>query len=295
MKRFFVFFVVIVVLIPLCWVLVHKFEGTKPVVDVKLPSLYLKKDYKISVNISDNSSGLQRVAISIMQQGKEKILLEKQYHNSSFLGLFPDPDDFRDCFVIPVQFWKYSMKDGPAVIKIMVSDNSWRGWGKGNITYIEKKVIIDSKPPKVIVLSRRHNISRGGSALVIYRLFEQNIKSGVKVGNNFFPGHSGLFKDKNIYAAFFALTDMQGPATSIFVVAEDKAGNITKRGFHHYIRDKNFRTDVLNISDRFLRRKMPDFDLGSENSRFQGKKNRLSGSRGIFSCRSNIKGMAGWS
>jgi len=275
MKRFFVFFVVIVVLIPLCWVLVHKFEGTKPVVDVKLPSLYLKKDYKISVNISDNSSGLQRVAISIMQQGKEKILLEKQYHNSSFLGLFPDPDDFRDCFVIPVQFWKYSMKDGPAVIKIMVSDNSWRGWGKGNITYIEKKVIIDSKPPKVIVLSRRHNISRGGSALVIYRLFEQNIKSGVKVGNNFFPGHSGLFKDKNIYAAFFALTDMQGPATSIFVVAEDKAGNITKRGFHHYIRDKNFRTDVLNISDRFLRRKMPDFDLGSENSRFQGKKNPL--------------------
>jgi murein DD-endopeptidase MepM/ murein hydrolase activator NlpD len=58
-------------------------------------------------------------------------------------------------------------------------------------------------------------------------------------------------------------------------MAVDRAGNITKRGFYHYIRDKNFKSDTLNISDRFLERKMPDFDVGTRNGSFQGSKNPL--------------------
>jgi hypothetical protein len=275
MKRVLFLVLILVILIPVGFVLVYKFEGEQPVVDIKLPSLYLKKSYEMSLNVSDHKTGLRKIIVSIMQQGKEKVLLEKQYKPSGFLGLFPDSSRLKDFFIIPVQSWKYGMTDGNAIIRIMVSDYSWRGWNKGNISYTEKKVIIDSKPPKVSVLTRRHNIERGGAGLVIYKLFEENIKSGVKVGGNFFPGHAGLFKNKNIYAAFFALSDMQGPATQIFVIAEDMAGNITKRGFHHYIRDKKFKTDILNISDRFLERKMPDFDIAPKNGSFQGTKNPL--------------------
>jgi len=275
MKRVVALVLFLVVLIPIIWVLVYKFEGKEPIVDITLPSLYLKKSYEMSLNVTDHKTGLRRIMVSIMQKGRENVLLEKQYESLDFLGLFSDSKTTIDTFTIPVQSWKYGMKDGEAVIRVMVSDNSWRGWNKGNISYTEKKVIIDSKPPKVSVLTRRHNIERGGAGLVIYKLFEENIKSGVKVGGNFFPGHAGLFKNKNIYAAFFALSDMQGPATQIFVIAEDMAGNITKRGFHHYIRDKKFKTDILNISDRFLERKMPDFDIAPKNGSFQGTKNPL--------------------
>ncbi|MCK5350296.1 MAG: M23 family metallopeptidase, partial [Desulfobacula sp.] len=181
----------------------------------------------------------------------------------------------KDSFIIPVEFWKYGMTDGEAVIRIMVSDYSWRGWNKGNICYTEKKVIIDSKPPKVSILTKRHNIERGGAGLVIYKIFEENVKSGVKAGDNFFPGHAGLFENKNIYAAFFALNHMQGPGTQLSVVAEDIAGNITKRGFHHYIRDKNFKTDILNIPDRFLEQKIPDFDVDAKNGSLQKEENPL--------------------
>lgn len=275
MKKIAILVLVLIVLIPVVWVLVSQFEGKKPVVDIKLPSLYLKKSYEMAVDVSDIQTGLRKIMVSIMQKGKEKVLLEKQYESSGFSGLFSDVKTMEDSFIIPVESWKYGMTDGEAVIRIMVSDNSWRGWNKGNISYTEKKVMIDSKAPKVTVLTKRHNIERGGSGLVIYELFEDHIKSGIKAGDNFFPGHAGLFENKNIYAAFFALTHQQGPGTQLSVIAEDMAGNITKRGFHHYVRDKRFKTDTLNISDRFLEQKMPDFDVGTKNGSFQGEKNPL--------------------
>ncbi|SDT99379.1 M23 family metallopeptidase [Desulfobacula phenolica] len=275
MKRVVFFVLFFVVFIPIVWVLVHKFESKKPIVDITIPSIYLKKSYEMSLNITDHQTGLRKIMVSIMQQGKEKVLLEKQYASSNFLGLFPEVKKTQDTFTIPVLFWKYGMTDGEAVIRIMVSDFSWRGWNKGNVFYIEKKVVIDSKPPKVRVLTKRHNIERGGSGLVIYRIFEENLKSGVKVGDNFFPGHAGLFEDKQIYAAFFALSHVQGSGTQISVVAEDMAGNITKRGFYHYIRDKNFQTDVLNISDRFLEQKVYDFDVDDKNGFFQEQESSL--------------------
>lgn len=275
MKRILFVILVSAVLIPVVWGLVYKFEGEKPIVNIQLPSLYLKKSYDMSLDVADHKTGLRKIVVSIMQQGKEKVLLEKQYAPSAVLGVFPSPKKSEDSFVVPVEFWKYGMTDGDAVIRLMVSDYSWRGWNKGNVSYIEKKVIIDSKPPRVDVLTQRHNIERGGTALVIYRLFEENIKSGVQVGDNYFPGHSGLFENKNIHAAFFALNDNQGPGTQISVIAEDMAGNTTKRGFHHYIRDKKFRTDTLNISNRFLEQKMPDFDIGQKSGSFQAAQNPL--------------------
>ena len=275
MKRVVYLTLILMVLIPVTWMFVYKFEGRKPVVDMTLPSLYLKKSYEMSLKVTDPKTGLRKIMVSIMQQGKEKILLDKQYESTDFFGVFPGSKTIKDAFIIPVHSWKYGMTDGDAVIRIMVSDYSWRGWGKGNISYIEKKVIIDSKPPQVSVLTNRHNIESGGTALVIYKLFEENIKSGVIVGENFFPGHPGLFEDKDINAAFFALSHTQGPGTQISVIAEDMAGNTTKRGFHHYIRDKKFKTDILNISDDFLEKNISDFDVGVTNGSFQGEKNPL--------------------
>ncbi len=276
MKKVVVSALVIAAFLSFAWVLINKFEGTLPSVDIKLPSQYLKKSYEMSVNIADQKTGLKKIVISIMQTGKENVLLEKEYQAPGISGIFSDIQTKKDTFLVPIQSWKYGMIDGEAVIRVMVSDFSWRGWGKGNIFYAEKKVIIDSKPPKVNILTKRHNIERGGSGLIIYKVFEKNIKSGVKVGDNYFPGFSGMFDDQSIYAVFFALNHLQGRDTQISVVAEDAAGNTTKRGFYHYIRDKRFKNDVLNISDRFLERKIPDFEISaSAENDIQNKKNPL--------------------
>ena len=277
MKKFVLLVLFLAIMIPLAWILFTQYEGSAPEVDVSLPSLYLKKSYEMSLNISDKGTGFRKITVSLIQQGNERLLFEKKYQPSFFISLFSDQKVNADSFVIPVESRKYGMNDGEALLQIMVSDYSWRGWNKGNIFYEEKKVVIDTKPPQIKVLTKQHNIQRGGAGLVIYRLFEEKIKSGVMVKDNFFPGHSGMFADKNIYAAFFALNYNQGPGTQIFVTARDLAGNEKKMGFHHYIRDKNFKTDTLNISKKFLKFKMPDFDLGDKEENFLALKNPLLG------------------
>ena len=75
--------------------------------------------------------------------------------------------------------------------------------------------------------------------------------------------------------SFFALSYKQGPGTKIVVEAKDPAGNISKKGFYHYIKDRRFKHDVINISDSFLTRKMPDFNLGAKEASFASYKNPL--------------------
>jgi murein DD-endopeptidase MepM/ murein hydrolase activator NlpD len=261
MKKTVLFTLIIAALISFSWVLVNKFEGTPPQVDIRLPSQYLNRTYELSVDVADQKSGLRKVMISIMQTGKEKILLEKSYQTAGLGGLLSQGQEKKAFYIIPVESWKYGMADGEAVIRVMVSDSSWRNWGKGNVFYSEQKVMIDTVAPKINILTKRHNIERGGAGLVIYRLFEKGLKSGVRVGDNFFPGYSGLFQDEMIFTAFFALSHEQGPGTQLNVVAQDPAGNEEKSGFYHYIRDRRFKTDTLNISDQFLGRKIPDFKI----------------------------------
>lgn len=275
MKKVFLTLVFLAVAIPLAWILFYKYEGVAPRVEVTLPSLYLKKSYEMSLDVSDKGTGLRKIVVSILQKDNEKVLLEQNYPPASVVSLFSNQRVNKDSFIIPVESRKYGMNDGEALIRIMVADYSWRGWNSGNVFYVEKKVVIDTKPPRVKVLSSDHNIERGGSGLVLYRLFEENVVSGIMVGDNFFTGHSGMFNDKAVYAAFFALDHTQGPGTQMFVTARDLAGNSVKRGFHHYIRDKNFKTDTLNISDRFLEFKMPDFDLDEIEGTFAGSQNPL--------------------
>ncbi len=275
MKKAFLTLILLGTVIPLAWVLYYKYEGDIPETEISLPSKYLKKSYEMNLTVTDKGTGLRRVMVSLMQKGNEKVLLDKTYPPASISSLFSDPKVNKDSFVIPVESRKYGMNDGDAVIRILVTDYAWHGWNKGNRLYEERPVVIDTKPPKIRILTQQHNLARGGSGLVIYRVMEKNTTSGVVVGENFFPGHSGMFKDPDVISAFFALDHTQGPGTRIFVTAQDLAGNESKRGFHHYIRDKNFKTDTLNISDRFLERKMPDIDLGLKEETFLGSENPL--------------------
>jgi hypothetical protein len=253
----------------------YLFEGKAPVVDTALPSGYLKKEQELSFTLHDPKTGLQQVMVTLSQQGKETVLIDKQYESSGFLNIFSSSKTLTDFFKIPIDALKYGITDGELTLSITASDNSLWGWGKGNISHIEKKMVYDSKPPEIHVLSEQHNIERGGSGLILYKVFEDHIKTGVQVGDDFFPGNPGLFENKNIYACFFALSYLQGPGTKISLVAEDMAGNITRKSFYHHIRDKQYKTDILNISDEFLEQKMPEFDLGDREGEFQGQENPL--------------------
>jgi murein DD-endopeptidase MepM/ murein hydrolase activator NlpD len=247
----------IIVILPVAWILMVRLEGEKPSITLELPYASIGKTQELSLSVSDEKSGIRRIWIGLIKDGKEVVLFKKDL---PFAGLIRGGIIHQESFKIVVEPVKMGITDGKAILRMVARDYSWRRWLQGNTTYLEKDVIIDTKPPEVDILSRAHNVNQGGSGLVIYRVSETCTESGVYVGDNFFPGYSGYFKDNNILMAFFALDYKQRPGVKIFVNATDFGGNNSKAGFQYYIKKRIFKKVPLEISYRFLNWKMPEFD-----------------------------------
>ncbi len=238
------------------WLFWAKFEGEKPEISIDLEKSVLGASTKISGTVRDGRSGVRKIWAGLIKDGSEKVLLEKE----------PAEEGGREAAEKPVSFSftintkELGLKDGSAVLRMGAWDNSWRGWGKGNHAYFEKEISFDTHPPDISVLTRRHNISQGGSGLVVYSLSEDCRKSGVYAGKEFFPGHSGYFQDDSIFISFFALGWDKDSSTRLYVQAVDEAGNTSKKGFYYHIRQKRFKKEVLRISDSFLEMKIPEFE-----------------------------------
>jgi len=247
----------LIIVVPTAWFLMVRLEGEAPKVEIDLLSLSLGRSQEISISVSDVDSGLRQLWVGLIKDGKEIVLYDETFPSA---GLFKGGTAHDAAVKIPVAPLDLGFTDGKAVLRMVVRDYSWRNWWKGNQTYDEKPVVIDTRAPEIEVFTSAHNINMGGVGLVIFRTSETCAQSGIQVGNQFFPGHAGYFKDPLVYLAFFALGYDQGRDTTIHLTAVDLAGNPVKRGLNHHIRRKTFRKDRINISDGFLKKKLPDFD-----------------------------------
>jgi len=247
----------LLILIPLAVVLYLKFESVRPTVKLAPETDAIGATQEIRVTASDPKSGLRGMRADLVKDGKQYELFSKTFPGDIFIR-GGQVHEASETFKIDKKALKIS--DGKAVLRIAVSDFSWRNWLRGNQTTLEKNIVIDTRPPRIEVISKAHNINQGGAGVVIYRLFEPCEKSGVMVGDNFFPGRTGYYRDPQLYVAFIALDYRQGVDTKMVVTATDRAGNSAKAGFYHHIRRKRFRKDVIRISDNFLQRKMPELE-----------------------------------
>jgi murein DD-endopeptidase MepM/ murein hydrolase activator NlpD len=256
-KWWFAGIAVAILLLPVLWLLLVRLEGQKPEVIFEKESPYIGKSHDFSISIADSNSGLRKIWIAMIQNGKEVVLTEQDFPSA---GIFGGGEIKSKSLNIPFEPKKHEFSDGKAILRLAVWDYSWRSWWQGNQVYIEKNLTIDTQPPGIELISTQHNLSQGGAGLVIYRTSEDCRLSGVHVGDNFFPAHTGYFKDSRIRLAFIGLGYQQGPGTQIWIEAVDEAQNSAKAGVKHYIRKKAFKNDDIRISDRFLNAKMPEFE-----------------------------------
>ncbi len=247
----------LLIIIPVVWTLVLKMEGEKPILEDGLESPFIGQKKQITIKASDEKSGIRKIWVGLIKDGKEYTVFEKTF---SALGWLEGGREKSISVDVDIDTEILGLSDGKGILRIVVRDYSWKKWGKGNTIYVEKEVRIDTQSPKIEVLSTTHNIAQGGSGLVIYKVSESCPKSGVYAGDHFYPGYAGYFKDPDIYLSFFALSYKQGPDTKLYAGASDFADNKGKAGFPYHINKRKFRKDTLNISDRFLSWKMPDFE-----------------------------------
>ena len=144
------------------------------------------------------------------------------------------------------------IKEGPAVFRVNARDRSLWGFFKGNETVIQKNVSIDITPPALELIADDPYINFGGTGVLAYKTSPDAVRSGVKIGNYFFPGYKGQTKDPETYIVFFAHPYDVPETEKAVLVATDKAGNSREMRLAYTLKDVRYKKSTIPISDDFI-------------------------------------------
>jgi len=197
-----------------------------------------------TVTAADADSGLRLLHVTATQNGNTIDIVKKDLPEGT--------RDLTETFSLPK-----NVSNGAVTLAVTVKDASWHRLGHGNRADFKRDMTVDSKPPVVSVLSGQHNVNQGGTGLLVYSTDEELGRSGVRMGEHFFPGYP---YQPGKYLCFFAIPyNADVKALTPALVASDLAGNEVSIGFFFNPRTKAFKHDSINVSDTFLQSKMGQF------------------------------------
>jgi len=230
------------------------FEFEQPTLTLHKEIKYLGGKVELPLRATDQKSGIRSLTITLTQGNTAVVLLEKSFPRQAwFTPAGPTAIDER----VVIDTLKASLKEGKAELEISVRDFSLNNFFKGNETLRRLPVIIDTEPPVVKILHAARAIHSGGSAMVLYTISEPPGKHGVIIDKAFFPGFA--VGKKNAYVCYFALPWNAGQPEKMRLIGSDEAGNEVMLPLPTVFRKETFKRDSINLSEQFLKQKMPEF------------------------------------
>ena len=152
------------------------------------------------------------------------------------------------------------LRSGPAQVRVSGTRPVLFGLREASAS-VAADVEVRLQPPRLAALSTFHYINHGGAEAVVYTVSPPDAESGVRVGDNLYPGYaaSGVVEGAgdDLRLAFFALLHDQDLDTPIELYARDAAGNEASAAFDHRRFPRNFRRSRIEVSNSFLRRVVP--------------------------------------
>ena len=232
-----------------------KFE--KDVVAIKMENngyWNLKDSLKLSL---DDESGVKAYKITFKSSKGESTLAHEQLIVAE-KSLNIDIKAPRNAF---------ALKDNEITISVQAKDASLWNFLKGNVVTKEFHILIDKRRPNTSIVSNSYGIKKGGSALVVFKVSDENLKD-IYIETN----TKKKFKPQAFYKEGYYVSLMAWPITSssfnATIVATDYAGNIKKTHIPLYLKAKAYRVSKIKISDKFLQGKIAD--LAEEFEETQG-------------------------
>ncbi len=207
---------------------------------------FIGADTAINIEVHEKISDLKAVK-TVLIQGDKKVELDS-------VEFRPGKKEWEKSLIIG----KDRIKQGEFQVAVWAVDSSLAGFGSGNAYIARGNYTLDTVSPRVAIQTTSHNLNQGGCGLVLYTVNEDPAETGVRVGDLFFKGYK---QPDGMYASLFAIPFYTSPDDfNPVVTAVDRAGNERVRTFYYHANPRNFPHDKIRISDRFLNRKMPQFE-----------------------------------
>lgn len=202
----------------------------------------LKKPLKLSI---EDSSGIKSYKVVYKSASTEKILYsEVPMVLSSSVNILVDPPKSA-----------YALKDKKVKIIVYAGDASKWNFLSGNKIIKKFELKIDKRKPELVTIAHSYKINKGGSAVVIFKANDENLKE-MYIETNF----GKKFKPQPFYKNGYFISLLAWPvreeAFRATVVVSDYAGNISKSYIPLYLKQKNYKISRIKISDKFLNGKI---------------------------------------
>jgi len=221
------------------------FERNAPIIKLEQNGYWnLKKPLKLTIS---DESGIKEYKV-ILKSKKESMELNYDRPLMAPKELILELNPPRSA---------YAIKEKKLSIVVEAVDKSKWDFFNGNRVVKKYDLIIDKRRPEVSVVSNSYKISRGGSALVIFRAVDDNLQ------NLFIESTDGKkFLAEPFYKEGYYIALLAWPVTqSSFratVMAEDSAGNIAKEYIPLYLKNRDYRLSKITLTDKFLNGKIMD-------------------------------------
>ena len=238
------------------WFLIGIFEGEKPRIEVNPLPEFLSGVKGFTLSASDKKRGIKILEVVLRQEGREISVFQKKF---PFIGLLnrAGTHEFETEFSIDPS--KLNLAQGRVDLLARVWDYSRRSGGDGNPSLIEHKMMVDTIPPAIRAVSRMHYVNVGGTGFIVYQASSDSVGSGIFVNELFFPGFPAANSQEGYHVCYFAVPHDVKAHSEVHLWAKDRAGNESTASFYYKILRKRFRTERINITDRFLQRILPYF------------------------------------
>jgi murein DD-endopeptidase MepM/ murein hydrolase activator NlpD len=263
MRKLLVVLGVVVLLIVIAWLGAGSAAG--PTVEITKPEKFVGADTPVQVAVTVPGGQLSALTVAFEQNGVSSTLF------SDAAAVKPDAQGKATVDARLSKANAPKMASGPG--RLIVTASRPVLWGlRTASTQAVRDVQVRLERPRVTVLSMHHYINLGGSEMIVYRAEPPDVVSGVRVGDQEYPGYpaAGIeaegvkIADPSIRVAFFALLYDQKLDTPMKVFARDEAGNSVDVSFDNRVFPKPAKQSRIELNDAFLDRVVPAILAGTK-------------------------------
>jgi len=217
-----------------------QFEKNKPTIEFKKDIFWnLKDPLKLTLN---DDTGIKYYKIIFKNKNNEKVLTTE---------VLSTPLKKIDLEVKPPKMDMF-FKSKEISIVVEAVDNSKWNFFDGNRIEKTFTIQIDTKKPIANVITNSLAIRKGGSAVAIVEVRDENLKDAYITFNNDQRFELTPFYKEGYFVSLIAWPVTIDKFNRVSLVVTDKANNISKAKIPLFIRELKVKNDKIKISDKFI-------------------------------------------